>query len=65
MITRDSDNNIVISPDDIPALAALVEAGVSHITADLDKCPASLRPAVDAILSAGEVFNKALTRGNR
>lgn len=61
MITRDQDNNITITPDDIPAIAGMLGAYFTHMK-DLraqDKIPGSFRPMIDMIDDAAKRLDKA------
>lgn len=61
MITRDPEtHNIIITPEDIPALAALVITARDNLKKDKEKIPGSLRHIYDRFIEVGDSFEHAV-----
>lgn len=61
MMRRDPvTRNIVITPEDLPAMAGLVLTQRDNLLKDEDKIPGSLKHLFDAFIDAANRFEKCL-----
>jgi hypothetical protein len=63
MITRDPDtHDITVTPDDIPALAALVITARDNLKKDKEKIPGSLTHIYDRFIDVADRFENAVDK---